>query len=121
MFSDPAWRMNILSIIKSSDIKLGDSFVFGKQEEKIEKIDITDKNFLSSLSDEMQAGIQKILDNASKEASQIIENAKIEAEKLKQTAYVEASEKGYNEGFDRGEKDGLNKINSELTQKIQHF
>ena len=121
MFSDPAWRMNILSRIKSSDIKLGDSFVFGKQEEKIEKIDITDKNFLSSLSDEMQAGIQKILDNARKEATQIIENAKTEAEKLKQTAYVEASEKGYNEGFDRGEKDGLNKINSELTQKIQHF
>lgn len=110
-----------MSRIKSSDIKLGDSFVFGKQDSKVEKIDITDKNFLASLSDEMQAGIEKILNNAKQEASQIIENAKNEAENLKQTAHVEASEKGYNEGFEKGRQDGLNQINTELSQKIQRF
>ena len=110
-----------MSRIKSSDIQLGDSFVFGKQDSKVDKIDITDKKFLSSLSDEVQTGIKKILDNAREEAAQILNNAKTEAEKQKQAVHIEASEKGYNEGFEKGRKDGLNQINTELSQKIQHF
>ena len=109
---------------RSNKLELTDK---GKSTAEIwrEKYRALESKLLAGFSEEekhqLEELLQRVLDNARKEASQIIENAKIEAEKLKQTAYVEASEKGYNEGFDRGEKDGLNKINSELTQKIQHF
>lgn len=113
--------MNILSRIKSSDIKLGNSFVIGKQEAKTEKIDITDQNFLNSLSAEMQAGIAKIIDNAKAQASEILTQAQSEAEMIKQSAFEEGNQKGYKEGFEKGSQDGFNKVNEELSLKAHYF
>ncbi len=110
-----------MSRIKSSDIQIGESFVIGKKETKLDKVDVTDQNFLNSLSDEVAMGIKKIIAQARAEAVDLIKNAQDEIEQMKKQALIEGNEKGYQEGFERGYQDGYDKINSELMEKAARF
>ena len=108
--------------IKSNDIQIGNNYVLPieqsnvtLQQAKVKKIiEETDAKALQIISGaENQSN--DIIQTANNEAQRIIE----EARKKAQDEYESIKQQGYNEGFAKGEEDGLNKFKNDAIEALQ--
>ena len=108
--------------IKSNDIQIGNNYVLPieqsnvtLQQAKVKKIiEETDAKALQIISGAENKS-NDIIQTANNEAQRIIE----EARKKAQDEYESIKQQGYNEGFAKGEEDGLNKFKNDAIEALQ--
>lgn len=108
--------------IKSNDIQIGNNYVL-----PIEQSNVTAQQAkVRRIIEETDAKAQKIItgaenksnvivQTANSEATRIIEQARIEA----QNVYEEIKQQAYQEGFEQGQKDGLEKFNQDAINALK--
>ena len=108
--------------IKSEDIQIGNSYVL-----PLEKSNVTlQQAKVKKIIEETDAKVQEIIggaenksniivQTASNEAQRIIEDARKKAEK----EYESIRQQAYNEGFSKGELDGLNKFQNDANEALK--
>ena len=108
--------------IKSDDIQIGNSYVL-----PIEQSNVTlSQAKVKKIFEETDAKAQQILNNAEDKSNVIIQNANNESariiEEAKQRAqqeYEAIKQQAYNEGFTKGEQDGLAKFQNDATEALK--
>ncbi len=108
--------------IKSDDIQIGNSYVL-----PIEQSNVTlSQAKVKKIIEETDAKAQKIIDGAENKSNIIVQTANTEAQRIIEEArnkaqqeYEAIKQQGYNEGFAKGEQDGLNKFLNDATEAIK--
>ena len=108
--------------IKSNEIQIGNSYVL-----PIEQSNVTlQQAKVKKIIEETDAKAQQILSGAENKSNIIIETANNEAQRIIEEArkkaeqeYEEIKQQAYNEGFSKGEEDGLLKFKDDANQAIQ--
>lgn len=108
--------------IKSNDIQIGNNYVL-----PIEQSNVTlSQAKVQKMIAETDAKAQQILEGAENRSNSIIESANTEAQKIIEDArqkaqqeYEAIKQQGYNEGFAKGEQDGLNKFLNDAEETIK--
>ena len=108
--------------IKSNDIQIGNSYVL-----PIEQSNVTlSQAKVKKIFEETDAKAQQIINNAENQSDIIIQNANNESSKIieeaKQRAqqeYEAIKQQAYNEGFTKGEQDGLAKFQNDATEALK--
>ena len=110
------------SRIKSGDIQIGNSYVL-----PIEQSNVTlQQAKVKKIIEETDAKVQEILDAAENKSSIIINTASNEAQRIIEDArkkaeqeYNTIKQQAYNEGFAKGEQDGLSKFQSDAIEALK--
>ena len=108
--------------IKSNDIQIGNSYVLpieqsnvtlsqAKVQKIIEETDLKAQKIISDAEGQSQV----IMQNTNAEASRIIENAQKRAEE----EYENIRQQAYQEGFTKGQEDGLNKFQNDSIEALK--
>lgn len=108
--------------IKSQEIQLGDNFVL-----PIEQTRVTAQQAkVQKIIEETDAKAKQILDNAEIKAQVVVQAANTEAEKIIENArkkaqneYESIKNKAYEEGFQKGEQDGLLKFQNDSIEALK--
>jgi flagellar assembly protein FliH len=108
--------------IKSDDIQIGNSYVL-----PIEQSNVTlSQAKVKKIFEETDAKAQMILNNAENQSNNIIQSANNESvriiEEAKQRAqqeYEAIKQQAYNEGFSKGEQDGLAKFQNDAVEALK--
>lgn len=108
--------------IKSDDIQIGKSFVLPieqtnvtLQQAKVKKIIEETDAKVNKIIEEAQLKADEILQNANSEASKIIEEAGVKA----QNDYESVKNQAYQEGFAKGENDGIAKFQNDAYEALK--
>ena len=107
-----------LSRIESSNVQLGNSYVFGSVEKEKEEIDRIQRSALISA----QKKTEEIINKANSEAAQIIEAANQQIQDFLQQAQEaadQAKEEGYQTGYNTGYQDGHRQVHEDLANQIK--
>ena len=108
--------------IKSDDIQIGNSYVL-----PIEQSNVTlQQAKVKKIIEETDARAQQIIGNAEDKSNIIIETANNEAQRIIEDArkkaeqeYESIKQQGYNEGFSKGEQDGLSKFQNDAIEGLK--
>ena len=108
--------------IKSEEIQIGNNYVLTIeqskvtiQQAKVKKIIEETDAMAQQIISEAENKSQVLLENANNESAQIIENAKQQA----QQEYETIKKQAYEEGFSKGQKDGLQKFQNDSLESIK--
>lgn len=108
--------------IKSNDIQIGNNFVL-----PIEQSNVTIQQAkVKKIIEETDAKAQQIIGNAEDKSNIIIQTANTEAQRIIEEAKLKAQQEyeaikqqGYNEGFAKGEQDGLSKFQNDADEALK--
>lgn len=108
--------------IKGNDIQIGNNYVL-----PIEQSSVTiSQAKVKKMIEETGAKAQQILDHAENKSNIIVETANTEAQRIIENARQKAQEEyeaikqqGYNEGFAKGEQDGLIKFQNDSSEAVK--
>jgi len=108
--------------IKSDDIQIGNNYVLPIEQSKVTISQAKVKKIIEEtdvkaqlIIDDAQNQSKSIVSSANSEAAQIIERAKQQA----QQEYETIKQQAYNEGFRKGEDDGLAKFQSDAIESLK--
>lgn len=108
--------------IKSDDIQIGSSYVLPIEQSKV----TVQQAKVKKIIEETDAKAQMIIDGAQNKSQIIIQTANTEAESIIESARKKAQDEydliknqAYQEGFAKGEQDGLNKFQNDAIQALQ--
>lgn len=108
--------------IKSDDIQMGNSYVL-----PIEQSNVTlQQAKVKKIIEETDAKAQQIIDGAENKSNIIVQTANTEAQRIIEEArkkaeqeYENIKQQAYNEGFAKGEQDGLNKFQNDANEALK--
>ena len=108
--------------IKSNDIQIGNNYVL-----PIEQSNVTlQQAKVKKIIEETDAKAQQIIDGAESKSNIIVQTANTEAQRIIEEArrkaqqeYEAIKQQGYNEGFAKGEQDGLNKFLNDADEALK--
>lgn len=108
--------------IKSNNIQIGNDYVL-----PIEQSNVTlQQAKVKKIIEETDAKAQQIIDGAENKSNIIVQTANTEAQRIIEEArkkaqqeYEAIKQQGYNEGFAKGEQDGLNKFLNDAEEAIK--
>jgi len=108
--------------IKSDDIQIGNSYVL-----PIEQSNVTlQQAKVKKIIEETDAKAQQIIDGAENKSNIIVQTANTEAQRIIEEArkkaeqeYENIKQQAYNEGFAKGEQDGLNKFQNDANEALK--
>ena len=107
--------------IKSGEIQMGNNFVLPIEQSKVTRSEAK----VQKIMEETDAKAQSIIDGASNKSQVIVETANTEAERIIESArkkgeaeYGSVREQAYQEGFARGEQDGLEKFKNDAAEAL---
>ena len=108
--------------IKSNNIQIGNNYVL-----PIEQSNVTlQQAKVKKIIEETDAKAQQIIDGAENKSNIIVQTANTEAQRIIEEArkkaqqeYEAIKQQGYNEGFAKGEQDGLNKFLNDAEEAIK--
>lgn len=110
------------SRIKSNDIQIGNNYVLPIEQSKV----TVQQAKVNQIIAETDAKAQKIIDAADNQSKIIVGAANSEATRIIEDARKKAQEEyeaikqqGYNEGFAKGEQDGLNKFQNDSIEALK--
>lgn len=101
----------VLAVHKAIKPSQSEEFVEGLNAFIVEKLDVEETSILREMS-------SKLINDSKSEAKSILDQAKQEAEQIKKDAFATAKQKGYAEGYTKGEKE-TQKKKSEFEEKIK--
>ena len=108
--------------IKSGEIQVGDSFVLPIEQTRVTR----QQAKVQQIIEETDAKVQQILNNAENRSQVVIQAANTEAETIIQNAkkraeqeYEQIKQQAYEEGFKKGEQDGLYKFQNDALQGLK--
>ena len=108
--------------IKSNDIQIGNNYVL-----PIEQSNVTlQQAKVKKIIEETDAKAQQILDGAENKSNIIVQAANTEAQRIIEEArkkaeeeYESVKQQAYNEGFTKGEQDGLEKFHNDALEALK--
>ena len=108
--------------IKSDDIQIGKSYVL-----PIEQSNVTlQQAKIKKIIEETDAKAQQIIDGAENKGNIIVQTANTEAQRIIEEArkkaeqeYESIKQQAYNEGFVKGEQDGLSKFQNDSAEALK--
>lgn len=108
--------------IKSNDIQIGNSYVL-----PIEQSNVTlQQAKVKKIIEETDAKAQQIIDGAENKSNIIVQTANTEAQRIieeaqkkAQNEYESIKQRGYEEGFAKGEQDGLEKFKNDAEEALK--
>lgn len=110
------------SRIKSDNIQIGNSYVLPIEQTKV----TVQQAKVKKIIEETDAKAQQIIDGAENKSEIIIQTANTEAQRIIEEArkkaqqeYESIKEQAYNEGFAKGEQDGLSKIQTDANETLK--
>lgn len=108
--------------IKSNDIQIGNNYVLPIEQSKVTVSQAKVKQII----EETDAKAQQIIDGAENKSNLIVQNANLEAQRIIQEAQNKAQQeyefikqRGYEEGFVKGEQDGLLKFQNDAIEALK--
>lgn len=108
--------------IKGKEIQMGDSFVLPIEQTRVTKQQAKVQQIIA----ETDAKAQQIIDSAQNQSQVVIQTANTEAERIIQNARARAEQEyetiknqAYEEGFKKGEQDGLYKFQNDASDALK--
>jgi len=108
--------------IKSDDIQIGNSYVLPIEQSNVKLQQAKVKKII----EETDAKAQQIIDGAENKSNIIVQTANTEAQRIIEEArkkaeqeYENIKQQAYNEGFAKGEQDGLNKFQNDANEALK--
>ena len=108
--------------IKSNNIQIGNNFVLPIEQTKVTAQQAKVKKII----EETDAKAQQIINGAESKSTVIVQTANTEAVRIVEQArkeaadaYEEIKQQAYQEGFEKGQRDGLNKFNEDAVDALK--
>ena len=108
--------------IKSNNIQIGNNFVLPIEQTKVTAQQAKVKKII----EETDAKAQEIINGAESKSTVIVQTANTEAVRIVEQArkeaadaYEEIKQQAYQEGFEKGQRDGLNKFNEDAVDALK--